>query len=341
MGLPATTINWGQWSDVGLSRSLSYSAVDPITPAEGIEALESLAGSNLTRAGVARLRLDRALITTPEFRDLGYFDTLVGEFDTVVADKRSVVGDRDPAVAAPDWSQIPAENRIGELEIRLRAILARELRMPPSAIDVDQAVPRIGSRLDDGDDGPAGDASSWWASTCRRRCCGTIPRSRRWRPTWRKCLHHNKSREEDDVDMTLDSRAACWMSCSTVWNRRRPVVRAVSDENDLQQDFGDDRRPADRADGAVRQGLPYRGRGAGGGGGNRLPFPRWRGRTGGLLGVSGQRRGCDQRDPFGSLGRRRVLRPGPVRARPDVLEVGRFPTRCGRLRRRFLRDFPA
>jgi phthiocerol/phenolphthiocerol synthesis type-I polyketide synthase D len=143
-GLPATTINWGQWSDVGLSRSMAYSAVDPITPAEGIEALESLAGSNLTRAGVARLRLDRALVTTPEFRDLGYFDTLVGEFDTVVADNRSVIGDRDPAVAAPDWSRIPAENRIGELETRLRAILARELRMPPSAIGVDRPFPELG-----------------------------------------------------------------------------------------------------------------------------------------------------------------------------------------------------
>jgi malonyl CoA-acyl carrier protein transacylase/acyl carrier protein len=143
-GLPATTINWGQWSDIGLSRSLAYTAVDPITPAEGIEALESLAGSNLTRAGVARLRLDRALVTTPEFRDLGYFDRLVGEFDTVVAHNRSVVGDPVPAVAAPDWSRIPAENRIGELETRLRAILARELRMSPSAIGVDKPFPELG-----------------------------------------------------------------------------------------------------------------------------------------------------------------------------------------------------
>jgi phthiocerol/phenolphthiocerol synthesis type-I polyketide synthase D len=143
-GLPATTINWGQWSDVGLSRSMAYSAVDPITPAEGIEALETLAGSNLTRAGVARLRLDRALVTTPEFRDLGYFDTLVGEFDTVVADHRSVVGDRDSAVAAPDWALIPDEDRVGELETRLTAILARELRMPPSAIGADRPFPELG-----------------------------------------------------------------------------------------------------------------------------------------------------------------------------------------------------
>ena len=61
-----------------------------------------------------------------------------------VADNRSVVDDRDRAVAPPDWSQIPAENRISELETRLRAILARELRMPPSAIGVDQPFPELG-----------------------------------------------------------------------------------------------------------------------------------------------------------------------------------------------------
>ena len=73
-GLPATTIDWGQWSDVGMSRSLTYSVLDPITPAEGIEALESLVGGNLTRVGVARLRLDRAVAAIPEFRELGYFE---------------------------------------------------------------------------------------------------------------------------------------------------------------------------------------------------------------------------------------------------------------------------
>ena len=66
-----------------MSRSLTYSVLDPITPDEGIEALESLVGGNLTRVGVARLRLDRAVAATPEFRELGYFERVLGEFDTV------------------------------------------------------------------------------------------------------------------------------------------------------------------------------------------------------------------------------------------------------------------
>ena len=38
-GLPAIAINWGQWADVGLASSLTFGALDPIAPAEGIEAL--------------------------------------------------------------------------------------------------------------------------------------------------------------------------------------------------------------------------------------------------------------------------------------------------------------
>ncbi len=144
-GMPATAINWGQWSDVGMSRSLTYSVLDPITPDEGIEALESLVGGNLTRVGVGRLRLDRAAAAVPEFRELGYFERLVEEVATSSVEDRPTVDDRDRSVApVRDWSQIPAENRFRELEIRLRAILARELRMTPSAVNVDQPFPELG-----------------------------------------------------------------------------------------------------------------------------------------------------------------------------------------------------
>jgi phthiocerol/phenolphthiocerol synthesis type-I polyketide synthase D len=80
-GLPGTAINWGQWSDVGVARSLTLSALDPITPGEGIEALEALVAANFARVGVARLRLDRAVAAFPEIRELGYFASAVGELD--------------------------------------------------------------------------------------------------------------------------------------------------------------------------------------------------------------------------------------------------------------------
>jgi phthiocerol/phenolphthiocerol synthesis type-I polyketide synthase D len=144
-GLPATAVNWGQWSDVGMSRSLSYSVLDPITPDEGIEALNALVGGDLSRVGVGRLRLDRAAAATPEFRELPYFERLVEEFDISSVDHRSTVDSGDRSVAAvPDWSQIPAENMLSELETRMKAILARELRMSVSAVNVDKPFPELG-----------------------------------------------------------------------------------------------------------------------------------------------------------------------------------------------------
>jgi phthiocerol/phenolphthiocerol synthesis type-I polyketide synthase D len=144
-GLPATAINWGQWSDVGMSHALTYSVLDPITPDEGIEALEAFVGGALTRVGVGRLRLDRVFATTPEFRDLNYFQRVVEEFDISTVDHRPAVEDGDRAhVSVPDWSQLSAEDRLSELETRLRSILARELRMSASAINVDQPFPELG-----------------------------------------------------------------------------------------------------------------------------------------------------------------------------------------------------
>lgn len=80
-GLPAITINWGQWSGVGVAQELKFSALDPINPDEGMEALEAILGGDLARVGVARLRLDRVAAAFPELQQLGYFATLAEELD--------------------------------------------------------------------------------------------------------------------------------------------------------------------------------------------------------------------------------------------------------------------
>ena len=79
--LPAAVINWGPWSEVGVAQSLAGSVLDPITPDEGIAALDSLLAAGRRRTGVARLRPDRALIAFPEIRNLGYFSSVVSELD--------------------------------------------------------------------------------------------------------------------------------------------------------------------------------------------------------------------------------------------------------------------
>ena len=53
----------------------------PITPAEGVAALDALLAADRCHTGVARLRPDRALIAFPEIRNLGYFTSVVEELD--------------------------------------------------------------------------------------------------------------------------------------------------------------------------------------------------------------------------------------------------------------------
>ena len=76
-GLPATTINWGQWSDVGVAQSLTFSVLDPITPAEGIEALEACSAATTPASGslgcgwigpLRRSRRSRRSGTSPSWR---------------------------------------------------------------------------------------------------------------------------------------------------------------------------------------------------------------------------------------------------------------------------------
>ena len=62
-------------------------------------------------------------------------------------DSVSTLADVDvpsPLVDVPEWSKMAAEEVFGELRIRLRAILARELGMPEAAVDFDRPFPELG-----------------------------------------------------------------------------------------------------------------------------------------------------------------------------------------------------
>ncbi|WP_349268775.1 phthiocerol/phenolphthiocerol synthesis polyketide synthase type I PpsD [Mycolicibacterium parafortuitum] len=109
-GLPATTVNWGQWAEVGLASSLKFSVLDPITPDEGVEALGGVLAAGLSQVGIARLRLDRAAAAFPEIRQIGFFADLVSELD---------VDDSDD-----DWEGADALKTLSAAEVN-RVVVAR------------------------------------------------------------------------------------------------------------------------------------------------------------------------------------------------------------------------
>jgi phthiocerol/phenolphthiocerol synthesis type-I polyketide synthase D len=136
-GLPATAINWGPWSDVGVARSLAGTVLDPITPAEGLEALESLLGTDRVTTGVARLRADRALAAFPEIRGLGYFTAVIEELDT-----GGDVGDWAGVDALRELDPVDAQRLVTD---RLRARIAAVMGYgDDAAVDPTQSLIEMG-----------------------------------------------------------------------------------------------------------------------------------------------------------------------------------------------------
>jgi len=136
-GLPAVAINWGQWSEVGVARSLASSILDPISPAEGVEALESLLATDRTITGVARLRADRALIAFPEIRELGYFAGIVEELD-MATDGGEWAGTEALRDLDPGEAQRVVTDRLAE---RIAAVMGYGER---AAVDSTQPLTAMG-----------------------------------------------------------------------------------------------------------------------------------------------------------------------------------------------------
>ncbi|WP_433246351.1 SDR family NAD(P)-dependent oxidoreductase [Streptosporangium sp. CA-135522] len=75
-GLPATTINWGTWAEVGGASQAALPAVSPLTPDEGVEALEALLARGTAAVGVLRLDAATAVAAFPGIARMPYFAEL-------------------------------------------------------------------------------------------------------------------------------------------------------------------------------------------------------------------------------------------------------------------------
>lgn len=158
-GLPAAVINWGPWSEVGVAQALVGSVLDTITPAEGIEALDSLLATDRALTGVARLRADRALVAFPEIRGISYFTQVVDELDTV-----GDLGDWGGPDALADLDPAEAQRVVTErMRARIAAVIGYADRstidptMPLTELGLDSLMAvriRNGARADFGVEPP-------------------------------------------------------------------------------------------------------------------------------------------------------------------------------------------
>jgi phthiocerol/phenolphthiocerol synthesis type-I polyketide synthase D len=77
-GLPATTVSWGAWADVGAAAGLDVPWLDRIGPRESLELLADVLVADATGVGALRLNIDRLVADFPSLRQVPFFRELAG-----------------------------------------------------------------------------------------------------------------------------------------------------------------------------------------------------------------------------------------------------------------------
>jgi acyl carrier protein len=136
-GLPALSINWGPWADVGLAAEqenrgarLAFRGITSFTPDEGAEAFGALLGYDGAAIAVMALNLRQWRQFYPKAADMPLVAALLR--DDAAGEERTTVGDaplRQALTAAE-----PAKRR-HMLEAHVREQLSAVLRLAPSRID--------------------------------------------------------------------------------------------------------------------------------------------------------------------------------------------------------------
>ncbi|WP_416977676.1 SDR family NAD(P)-dependent oxidoreductase [Streptomyces sp. T028] len=78
-GLPAASIAWGPWENVGAAPGNPVLALEPIRLGEGMDALQALVTLNRPHVGVVHLDTDRVLAAFPGLAAIPFFADLLGD----------------------------------------------------------------------------------------------------------------------------------------------------------------------------------------------------------------------------------------------------------------------
>jgi acyl transferase domain-containing protein/Zn-dependent alcohol dehydrogenase/acyl carrier protein len=138
--LPATSINWGPWSDVGLAARpdrggrLELAGIQSLSPQQGVDALGKVLLGNMPQVSPMRVDWREWRASQPLLAEMPFFSRIDGDRSdrTDTPDRK-----RELLLAAP-------EERVAILVDRLRQHVASVLRLAASKIDVDQPLVTMG-----------------------------------------------------------------------------------------------------------------------------------------------------------------------------------------------------
>ena len=138
-GLPASTINWGAWSQVGGVAETSNALLESLSPEEGVDALEAVLRSGRAATGVVRLDARRAVELLPGLTSLAFYgDLLAREAPPETDDAGDWIGAAGLRAADPDVARQLLSDRLLE---RVATIMAYR----PEQIDVHAPLTALGA----------------------------------------------------------------------------------------------------------------------------------------------------------------------------------------------------
>jgi myxalamid-type polyketide synthase MxaE and MxaD len=143
--LPALSINWGPWAEVGLAAAranrgerLALAGVGSIVPAIGMEILGGLLREGHTQAGVLPLNLRQWRQSYPQLAESPLLSALL-QHEGGAADAQ----DQRSAMRAALIAAAPAE-RTGLLEAHLQEQMSRVVRLPAAQIEPHTSFKNLG-----------------------------------------------------------------------------------------------------------------------------------------------------------------------------------------------------
>jgi acyl transferase domain-containing protein/NADPH:quinone reductase-like Zn-dependent oxidoreductase/acyl carrier protein len=147
LGLPGLSIDWGVWSDIGAAAGADVTGrvgslgVEPMTPGEGLAALERLILCDAAQATAVRMRWDRFVGLKRPIAELKPFSGLVRQPTAGVAPAAGPVRPEQP----PEWAALSPSPRRRAVEELIRTALTSVLDMEPGApIDPHQGLRDFG-----------------------------------------------------------------------------------------------------------------------------------------------------------------------------------------------------
>ncbi|WP_406690482.1 SDR family NAD(P)-dependent oxidoreductase [Saccharopolyspora sp. ID03-671] len=135
-GLPAATIEWGPWDELGGAVGRDNAVLRPLTPGEGLEALEAVLASGRTATGVTRLDVTGTLELFPELARRPMFAALAAETEPT-----------EPEVGGPDVEALRSAEPAQAHQAILDALVSRIsglAGLDPGALDVTAPLTRLG-----------------------------------------------------------------------------------------------------------------------------------------------------------------------------------------------------